>query len=152
MGIFKRKTAEEQQDNLQAKLDKAAGRMGKDQKHTDRERAQYNKSTMKHKIALAKRGVDAQAAEGILWTSEGNDWLYLATMPEGVVIYRVAPAAMVTKLRSTDTIPYGSINSVQFDSGTFKNVITLVTSGETYQFETMEHGKFTVDTINARRG
>lgn len=151
MGIFKRKTVEEQQAELQAKLDKAASRMEKEQKHTDRERAQYDKSTMKHKIALAKRGIDAQAAEGIVWTTEDSDWLYLATMPEAVVIYRIAPAAMLTKLKSTDTIPYGSINSVQFDSGTFKNVITLVTSGETYKFETIEHGRFTVDTINARR-
>ena len=151
MGIFSRKTAEEKQAELRAKLDKSSAKIERENKFTDRERSQFDTQTLKHMNSLAKRGVDAREATGIIWSDKNNMWVYMATMPDAVNIYTVKPFGGVEKLKGHDTIPYSSINSVQFDKGTFKNTITLVTSGQTYVFETLEHGRFIVDYINAQR-
>ena len=154
MGIFSRKTDEQKQAELQAKLDKAQAKIAEEQKWTDKDRANADKQTMKHKIALAKRGVDAGAATNILWTDHenGKDSLYLCTMPDAVVIYQVQIVGGLNKLKGTDTIPYSNINSVQHDKkGLLKEQLTLVTSGQTYVFETMDYAKFVADTINERR-
>ena len=144
MGIFSRKTDEQKQAELQAKLEKAQGKIAQEQKFSDKERATHDKQTMKHKIALAKRGVDAGEADSILWTDTaggkyGKNSLYLCTMPNAVVIYEVQIIGGVNKLKGTDTIPYSNINSVQYDKpGLLKEKLTLVTSGETYVFETLD--------------
>ena len=153
MGIFSRKTAEEKQAALQAKLDKASAKIDRESKHVERERGQFDTQTMRHKATLAKRGVDVRDATGVIMSSEtqGSNAVFVATMPDAVSIYTVQLFGGVNKLKATDTIPYSNINSVQFDKGTIKDTLTLVTSGHTYVVETTDHGRFIVDYINERR-